>query len=220
MLHCRLEHLIQTMGIGLVLDVGAYQGTFVLRLRKAGYRGQIVSFEPNVELHASLHALAAKDRSWQVEHFGVGELPGEGTFYVTQDRGFTSLSKPNEFARIQFGSLTTVHRSIVAPIRRLDDVLRERFREAEVPRFCLKTDTQGHDLDVYRSLGELAGRCRIVLTEMPFRKVYEGVPSFEEMMSFFKDRGFSPVDVFPVSRANDQSLIEADVLLIRSPQAN
>lgn len=214
-----LAYLLKRLGIELVLDVGAYTGRFATRLRKAGYGARIVSFEPNPELHSALQALTATDPAWSIEKCGVGAVLNEGVFYVTEDRGFTSLNRPNEFAKTQFDTLASVDHEVIAPVRRLDAVLRSMYRSGEVPEFCLKTDTQGFDLQVFESLGELAGRCRIVLTEMPFRPIYENVPSFEQMTSFFKQQGFAPVGYYPVSRADDFSMIECDSLMLRSEEA-
>jgi FkbM family methyltransferase len=215
-LHSTLSYLLNRLGIGLVLDVGAYVGKFAIRLRKAGYRARIVSFEPNPELHQNLRSLSANDPAWSIQQCGVGAIPEDRVFNVTQDRGFTSLGRPNEFAKRQFNNLATVDHEIVAPIRRLDVVLSDIFGSKEVPEFCLKTDTQGFDLQVYESLGELSKLCRLVLTEMPFQPIYENVPAFEEMSAFFKQRGFAPVEYYPVSRANDFTMIECDSLMLRT----
>ncbi len=119
-----------------------------------------------------------------------------------QDRVFTSLRRPNEFAKSQFNTLALVDHEITAPICRLDEILRKLYGTGDVPDFCLKTDTQGNDLQVFESLGEYAKHCRIVLTEMPLQPIYENVPAFREMSAFFEQRGFAPVEYYPVSRVS------------------
>ncbi len=60
--------------VSLVLDVGAFVGRFAMRVRKAGFRGKIVSFEPNPELHENLKSVSAGDPAWQIERCGVGAV--------------------------------------------------------------------------------------------------------------------------------------------------
>ena len=51
--------LCDNLGINCIFDVGAHYGEYALRMRKAGYTGRIVSFEPiSVFCKASLRNLA------------------------------------------------------------------------------------------------------------------------------------------------------------------
>ena len=50
----RLRDCLTAHDINLVLDVGANIGEFVQKIRRLGYRGLVVSFEPNPEAFAQL----------------------------------------------------------------------------------------------------------------------------------------------------------------------
>ena len=61
-----IVYLMRDLRIDVVLDVGANEGQFAQQLRRCGYRGRIVSFEPVSEVHARLAAMAAVDAAWTV----------------------------------------------------------------------------------------------------------------------------------------------------------
>ena len=60
-----LRGALELHGITVVLDVGANEGQYGVQLRRSGYGGRIVSFEPGSEAHASVTACAAADEKWQ-----------------------------------------------------------------------------------------------------------------------------------------------------------
>jgi len=59
--------------IDLVLDAGAHDGGFGRALRRAGYRGRIVSFEPFGGPRAGVRRAAARDLAWQVLPYALGD---------------------------------------------------------------------------------------------------------------------------------------------------
>lgn len=62
----RLARVIAHLGITVVLDVGANLGQYARRLRRAGYAGRIVSFEPLSSAHSALMEASAHDRLWDL----------------------------------------------------------------------------------------------------------------------------------------------------------
>ena len=52
-------------GVSVVFDVGANSGQYALELRKHGFRGNIVSFEPLSSAFAKLKQNASADNKWQ-----------------------------------------------------------------------------------------------------------------------------------------------------------
>ena len=77
-----LQELLRRLAINLVIDVGANQGQFALGLRALGYRGRIVSFEPQTAQYAHLRTLTARDATL------MGRIEGAmGEFRAAIDRG-------------------------------------------------------------------------------------------------------------------------------------
>ena len=67
-LHSHERHihkLLSTLAVNCVLDVGAHKGEFYQFLRRAGYGGRVVSFEPLPESFARLRQVAAGEAALQ-----------------------------------------------------------------------------------------------------------------------------------------------------------
>ena len=88
-----LQKFLLQEGINLILDVGAYHGSYCALLReKAGYRGRIVSFEPHRNSFDILNAGMADDENWQGYGFGISDNDRTATLNVYEGRGdFNSL---------------------------------------------------------------------------------------------------------------------------------
>jgi FkbM family methyltransferase len=84
--------------VDLVLDVGANSGQYVRMLRRLGYRGEVLSFEPNPGLAAALEHEARADGAWQVAQLALGTEPATLTLHVTRDPSCASLRAPSHEA--------------------------------------------------------------------------------------------------------------------------
>ena len=56
-----LQKVFDHFKINYVLDVGAYTGTYAMSLRRFGYKGKILSFEPVESNHIKLLKNSIKD---------------------------------------------------------------------------------------------------------------------------------------------------------------
>src|ERR1700682_6223763 len=64
--HAAVKAMLRSLGVDLVLDVGANVGQFALDILSMGYHGRIVSFEPVSAAYASLTRNAAAYRNWEL----------------------------------------------------------------------------------------------------------------------------------------------------------
>ena len=65
--------LFEERGIDLVLDVGANQGQYAGAMRRKGYHGRIVSFEPLASAYRELERRASAVPGWETRHFALGD---------------------------------------------------------------------------------------------------------------------------------------------------
>lgn len=201
--------------VNCVVDVGANRGQYGRRLRRAGYAGRIVSFEPVPEEFARLRAAAAGDPTWTVHSVALGSENGSLEMYVTPG----TLSSPlpaTDFGERRFPSLkgTQLHR---VPVRRLADLLDEVLDGLPDPRPFLKMDTQGYDVEVFRGLGSRAPEFVGLQSEVALMRLYEGMPRMAEALAVYEKAGFEVSGMYPVNREeNSGRVLEFDCLMVRA----
>ena len=111
LLAIHLKMLFAAYEISCVLDVGAHRGEYGLWLRRNGYRGDIVSFEPVQENFQNLARVAAGDPRWHCVSYALGAENKVASINVTSHTVFSSFYRPSAAARTIFGQDPAVQRS-------------------------------------------------------------------------------------------------------------
>ena len=81
--HIVLDHL-RMHNIQTVLDVGANTGQYSNGLRKAGYKGRIISFEPASQAYHELKIRALRDKNWQTFNLALGEANEFSSIHISR----------------------------------------------------------------------------------------------------------------------------------------
>lgn len=215
-----LRQLFGKLGIDCVLDVGANQGQYGAMLRRIGYRGRIVSFEPVKESYAVLKARAARDSNWRTFNYALGAKAATREIHVTRSSVFASFLDPSEFSQAKFPESMPVTRNEKVKIRTLDEAFNEAADGMGSPRVFLKMDTQGYDLEVFAGAKRSLERVRGLQTEISIQAIYKGMPDYIKSLSVYTQAGFVMSGLYPVSRDRDSlALIELDCVMRRAPEA-
>ncbi len=213
-----VRNLLRSCAINLVVDIGANKGQFAQSVRRLGYAGRIVSFEPLADAHAALHAAAGGDPAWQVHRLALGDMAAELPLNVYRDTVFSSLHTANSAGQSRFSDLLALDHIETVPVRTLDSVASDLLPTDSATRILLKTDTQGHDLAVLQGARATLTRTAAVITEASISPIYEGSPTYLEIIRFLVGAGFKPSGIYPISHDDrDFSLIEVDCCFVRSP---
>ncbi|WP_340539006.1 FkbM family methyltransferase [Nocardioides sp. GXZ039] len=205
--------LLRQVRANVVLDVGANKGQYAQSLRRNGYRGRIVSFEPVAHLVKRLEELSASDPDWQVVPCALGDE--EGTAEINMTPGpLSSLLPASEFGREWADNLSKTTTETIS-IRRLADVWDEVMAGVEDPRPFLKMDTQGYDLETFRGAGDKVRLLLGLQSEVAMVPIYDGMPRMAEMLTTYEAAGFETTGLFSVNR-DRQSLraIEFDLMMV------
>jgi FkbM family methyltransferase len=208
--HPDLNAFLAHHGVQVVYDIGANVGQFGQKLRRLGYAGRIVSYEPVQSVYVELAAISGTDSGWQAARGAVGSQRGKVNINVSINSEFSSI-KPlsQKAARIDpessFGHVETVDAFT------LDDIV------VGDESYLIKIDTQGFEQEILaggkRSVTGAAG----ILMELPVINLYENVWTLHEAVAHMRELGFVLCQIEPVGYhpLDPMAVIEFDCLFRR-----
>ena len=88
------------------------------------------------------------------------------------------------------------------------------------PRVLIKSDTQGHEVEVLRGAGAcgLGPEVVAVLVELAAQPIYHDQPAMTTVMDLIMDDGFTAVAFEPLFQSSDGlRIVELDALFLRPP---
>jgi len=212
----QLVALLHHHAIDLVLDVGANAGQYGARLRRYGYGGRLLSFEPLASAHAALSARARDDAAWEVAPaMALGERDGEVEIGVSAESDMSSLLAQNDLLRRLSPSSVVQAREKVA-MRRLDGI-----DVGPAVRLHLKVDVQGYEPQVLAGAAGLLDRLTSLQLEMALVSLYQGERDWRRMIDEMDERGFDLHLVLPgyFERKLARQLQMAGVFVRREPSS-
>lgn len=179
---------------GTILDVGANVGQYGKALRKWGYRGKILSFEPLSTAHRQLTAAAEGDAAWQVApRCAIGAVRSTAEINVSANSVSSSL----------LGMLETHEKAAPGSAYAGKEQVEVLPLDELVPTLCpgdskiyLKIDTQGFEKSVLEGATETLRRCSAVQMELSLTPLYEGGFLFAEGIEQMTRAGFQTYAVF------------------------
>ena len=186
----KLVRILNDFAVGLVLDVGANVGQTHDKLRIAGYKGRIVSFEPVPSAYAELVARAKQDNYWDIApRTAIGSEQGEVNINVSQATDMSSILKPGADL-LNTLPKTKVVEQVVTPVTTLDAVW-ETYCPPSA-RVFLKVDTQGFERQVLD--GARASLCKVIgiQLELSLFPLYEGEETYLSYLNDLHAWGFEP----------------------------
>jgi FkbM family methyltransferase len=192
--------LLHQYGIDVVLDVGANVGQFALALRRLGYRGRIVSFEPLAAEFETLQQRSRSDREWEVFNFALADTEGRQYINRSQVSAFSSIAEGTQLLRETvdrdtFGGSQIVERQAIT-VHRLDNIFTSVVRPGE--KVLLKSDTQGFEMRVLCGAANVLSSICGAHLELSFEPLYMEERPFSEITHFMDSAGFDLVRVEPL----------------------
>lgn len=215
--HRSVRALLKSARVDCVLDVGAHTGGFARSLRRAGYAGRIVSFEPGSVAFDKLKKDAADDVRWQVVPVAVGETSGTATLHIAGNSVSSSLLPMQEAHTEAAPGSAPVGAEAVTTLS-LHDALAAHTTSTD--RVLVKLDVQGFEgriLAGAERAGPFDARVVAFVSELSLVHLYDGDETLEEVMQRLRRLGFSPVELIPGFRhPKTGALLQVDGLFARA----
>ena len=184
----------QRFDINVVLDVGANTGQYAIALRRDGYQGRIVSFEPLSSAFDLLAKRSREDHQWTTMHTALGDTVEEREINISKNSYSSSLlgMHPNLAATAPEAQYIDKEK---IRIDLLDNCYSQHCNAHD--RVFLKIDTQGFTNHVLRgakrSLDHIAG----LQVELSLVSLYDGEPLIGEVISGLERLGFRLILLCP-----------------------
>src|SRR5947207_651199 len=209
----RRQQLLNERGIDLVLDVGANEGQYAETIRRNGYHGRVVSFEPLASAYCELERRASAVPGWETHHFALGDTTGTALLHVAGNSWSSSLLAMAP-RHVESAPESAFVAEAQIDVRALDDVATELIGPRD--RVWLKIDTQGYEIPVLRGAERTLDRVEVVETELSLVELYEGQVLLGEAISYLTARGFGIWSVEPVFRdPASGELLQVDAIFAR-----
>ena len=193
-LEVAVGQVLRAREITTVVDIGAHEGGYGAMLRRLGFAGRIVSFEPAPSVAARLAARA--DDGWIVKQLAVGERDEQAVLLEYPNGQLSSLHAPSQIGTGWWGMADATRTPVT--VRRLDAVARDLGLTPQ--RTFVKIDTQGHDLSVIAGGRTFLADAVGLQIEIPMFQAYEAEASWDTLLGAAFDLGFHLVGLFPLDR--------------------
>lgn len=211
-----LTRLLSHYDIDCVFDVGANYGQYATMLRKdVGYKGLILSFEPNPSAASHTKKLAQNDPLWHVEQIALSVADGSQSFHIMSDSQFSSLSSPKHDEIDLFREWNKVNQTIEVRTETITTAFRRLQAIHSFKRPFLKMDTQGYDVEIITHAGLALSDFIGLQSELAVKKLYEDSIDYKKAIETYESLGFEMSAFVPNNGGHFPYLVEIDCIMIR-----
>lgn len=211
-----LEHPATKYACDLVLDVGANSGQYAMMIRRQGYSGRILSFEPLSSAHRKLQEKSDSDPLWEIHpRCALGRAAGEAEINIAGNSVSSSLL-PMLTLHAEAAPQSVYTSRETTPVITLDSAIEAYLGTAK--RVYLKMDTQGYEAEVLSGLQQKLPLIQAIELELSLSPLYAGQASWRDLTAQIERAGFVLMDMrkaFADPRTGQ--LLQMDGLFVRPP---
>lgn len=179
--------LIKYFGINKIFDIGANVGNYAMKMRKLGFVGNIVSFEPLSEAFIQLQKNAVKDSSWDTINIALGDTDGETEINIAGNCESSSILEMLPLHVKSAPKAAYIGKEKIK-VNKLDTLFANYYKKDD--NIFVKIDTQGYELNVLKGSENSLSFIKGIQIEMSLVQLYDGGILYKEMVEFLEKKGF------------------------------
>jgi FkbM family methyltransferase len=195
------------------IDAGANIGQYATQLRSTGYKGQIISFEPQKRAFEQLLKKANATANWKAVNAGLGSEDGNAVLNISENSVSSSIFDMSETLANAAAEVAYVGTEEIK-ICRLDTFINQQLPGKKI---FLKIDAQGYESKILEGLGKCFEQVYALQLETAFVTLYKGELLFDELRKTIEEKGFylSSIEGGFTDEASGR-LLQADVIFLRN----
>lgn len=201
---------LKNFQITSLIDVGANVGQFGIDIRRNGFNGLIVSYEPVQEIYQELSQTIKRYQPWKAFQMGLGATESELMINVSGNSGLSSSILEMGSLHLQnFPDSATVAKQRIS-ISTIDKQLEAIGLKPQ--EIMLKLDVQGFEDEVLKGASKSLSNIPFCYLEVSIYPLYEGEKPFLPILIELSNHGHEVIDVFRGIKAKDGRLLQLDIL--------
>ena len=199
--------------LDLIFDVGANTGQYGKKIRKAGYSGTIISFEPISSAYLKLLETSKSDPKWLVhKRSAIGNINGTSEIQVSSNSVSSSLLAMADAHLIAAPESLYETRETVE-VETLDKIGPAYMQGHQI--IGLKIDVQGYEMEVLRGSREVLSKIDFIQLEMSLTELYKEQVIYFEIDEYLRNFGFTLWGMIPGFRdSRNGRLLQYDGLYV------
>jgi FkbM family methyltransferase len=211
----QVVQLLRHHRITRVLDVGANDGGYATELRRFGFTGRIVSFEPVSEPFRLLGKHARHDADWMTLHCAIGAESAKVTINVAANNAASSSVLPMLATHEEAAPGAMIVGAETVTQNALDGLWPDITEPDD--RVFLKVDVQGYERQVLDGVAEHLDRVTGLQLELSMLPLYEGGWLYDEALDWASRHGFALMRLIPgFTDERTGQMMQADGVFFRS----
>ena len=180
--------------VDLLLDVGANRGQYAESILKAGFQGNILSFEPVTEAYNILQNKSDYHWNWDVyEKCAIGAKEGFREIAISQNEYSSSFLNVNK-EHLSVAPQALCHKKETVKVITLDSAA----SHISGHNLFLKIETQGYEDRVLLGAAEIIlKKTRLIQIELSLLELYADSLTIERTIPLLRRLGFEPLFFSP-----------------------
>lgn len=209
-----LQKYFEAHEIEYVLDIGANIGQFGIDLRRSGFKGEIISFEPDPENFLLLNRRVKSDSKWSAYDFALGANEGFASLKISANDGLSSSFL--EMSPLHLSSFPESKIVSEQEVRMSTLDLEIGKLNIDLKRTVIKMDVQGYESQILEGGRATFKEVQASYFESSLVMLYKGERLFSKLISEFGEYGLSPVRIFPGITNSQGEMLQVDTLVART----